>query len=439
MVGKTAFEQWFEGLAPLALDANSIKLGVSDDFFADWLNDNYADILANALKEAAGRELKFSFESGHAPRPRQEEAPQACAKAFANEGEPEEVEAKNELGIFGRSGRYTFKNFVMGEENRYACTAAMTAAQSPGLYNPLYIYGSTGLGKTHLLQAVSDYAIQRNPGAVVEYVTCEEFLNKYVESLKNKSHAEFRNRFRKVDMLLVDDVHHLGNKGALQEEFFNTFNTLHHANKQIIMTSDKQPSEIHGLEARLLSRFQSGVSTEITKPSYETRLAILRMKQEGHQVKLGEDILSFIASKVSSSVRHLEGALMRLVAYSSVSGGVKVDISTAEMLLRDLIDQESAARAVSIESIQRLVAERFNIQLSDLVGPKRPRNIAEPRMIAMYLSRKLTNHSLPEIGLAFGRNHATVIHGVNQIESACEKNDDMRRAVDGLRRQLQGC
>ncbi len=441
-ISKTSFEQWIACIVPLGVEGDTIRLGVNDEFFADWLKDNMGDVLSAAIAEAAGREMAFQLESGHTPKC---EEPACCedGSGYAEFGlsasSPSELPRSSAIAP-NCHARNTFKNFVVGEENRYAYTAALTAAQSPALYNPLYIYGSTGLGKTHLVQAVANHVLQGKPDAVIEYVTCEEFLNHYVESLKNKSHSEFRNRFRKVDMLLVDDVHHLGNKGALQEEFFNTFNTLYNSNKQIIMTSDKQPSEINGLESRLVSRFESGVTTQITQPSYETRLAILRLKQEEHLVKLGEDVLSLIATKVSSSVRHLEGALMRLAAYSSAMGGISIDSRTAEAILRDLIDKESASRIITIETIQRVVAERFNLHVHDIIGSKRPKNIAEPRMIAMYLSRKLTNHSLPEIGMAFGgRNHATVIHGVRQVEAECEADEQTKKTVATLRRQLQGC
>lgn len=432
---RTAYEQWFECIVPLSADEGSISLGVSDDFFAQWLTDNYGDVLSEALAEAAGRETPFSLETGHSPAPK--EGAQASEEDALDDGVGG-APCKAAGPARNCHGRYTFKNFVVGEENRYAYSAAMTAAQSPGVFNPLYIYGSTGMGKTHLIQAVANQALQNDPGATVEYVTCEEFLNSYVDSLKNKTHYEFRSRFRKVDLLLIDDVHQLGNKAALQEEFFNTFNTIYNLNKQIIMTSDKQPSEIKGLELRLVSRFESGVITQITQPSYETRLAILRLKQEDHLIKLGEETISFIAARVCSSVRHLEGALMRLAAYSSAMGGVSITVSTAERILGDLLDKEAESRKVSIESIQRTVSEHFGIHIHDIIGSKRPRNIAEPRMIAMYLSRKLTNHSLPEIGMAFGgRNHATVIHAVKQIEGACAEDEGVKRTVAAIKRQLQ--
>ncbi len=438
----TTFEQWFANIVPVRLDNDRIILGVSDDFFADWLRNNYEDILASAIQEAGGKAYTIDFESGHIAKapavncvmPVKEE-PRATPRYTETVQTPVPAQKRIHNGI---NPRHTFENFVVGEENRYAHAAAMTAAGTPGAYNPLYIYGGTGLGKTHLLQAVANETLNRNPNAQIEYVTCEEFLNCYVDSLQQRKHSEFRNRFRTADVLLVDDVHQLANKAQLQEEFFNTFNTLFHKNSQIILTSDKQPSEIAGLEKRLVTRFESGVAVEITAPSFETRLAILKMKQESHLVKFGDDILNFIASNVRSSIRILEGALIRLVAYSSVTRDRAVTLKTAEQLLKKLFEQENMTRKITVETIQKRVAEHFSIHVHDIIGKKRPKNIAEPRMIAMYLTRKMTDKSFPEIGLEFGgRNHATVIHAVKEIEDSMNTDPAFKQTVSALQRQIQ--
>ncbi|MFA6716945.1 MAG: chromosomal replication initiator protein DnaA, partial [Victivallaceae bacterium] len=300
-IHSTTYEQWFQNIVPLTLNGQALMLGVSDDFFADWLKDNFDDILTDSLKDINGADYSYCFKSGYQPEKKKE-----TPKPKARSGK--KVKPGNCLS------RHTFDNFVVGEENRYAYAAAHTAAESSGLYNPLYIYGGTGTGKTHLLQAVAHHALEHDPSTRVRYITCEEFLNNYVDSLRSKKHSEFRTFVRNIDILLVDDVHMLGNKTQLQEEFFNTFNSLYNQNKQIILTSDKQPSEIKGLEARLVSRFESGVTTEISLPGFETRLAILRMMQDEHLVKLNDEVLQFIATNIHSSIRRLQGALFRLVA-----------------------------------------------------------------------------------------------------------------------------
>lgn len=431
-----AFEQWFQCIIPVSIDDDEMALGVSDDFYAEWIQTNYGDVLNDAMEISAGKKLKISFKTGYEPQ-----LPKESPSALVNKNN-EKTQRQNQISRPAKTApncleRHTFENFVVGEENRYAYTAAFTVANSPGVYNPLYIYGSCGLGKTHLLQAVAHKTLQNKPGANVIYVTCEGFLNEYVDSLRNKTDSEFRRRFRSADVMMVDDVHQLAGKERLQEEFFNTFNALYNANKQIIMTSDKQPSEIHGLEERLVSRFESGVPAEIYSPSLETRLAILRMKQEEQLIKLDEEVLFFIASRICSNVRRLEGALCRLVAYSSAMPKIRITVKTAEDLLSRILEEESINRKVSIENILKTVSTHFNLHISDILGKKRPRNIAEPRMIAMYLCRKMTQHSLPEIGHAFGKNHVTILHAVNKISSDVEKNEGIRRVVSSLQRQIQ--
>lgn len=427
-IHSTTYEQWFQNIVPLALNEQALVLGVSDDFFADWLKDNFDDILTDSLKDINGADYSYSFQSGHVPE-KTHEAPKPKAKTKTRTNK--KVKPGNCLS------RHTFDNFVVGEENRYAYAAALTAAESSGLYNPLYIYGGTGTGKTHLLQAVAHHALEHDPGTRVRYITCEEFLNNYVDSLRNKKHCEFRTFVRNIDILLVDDVHMLGNKTQLQEEFFNTFNSLYNQNKQIILTSDKQPSEIKGLEARLVSRFESGVTTEISLPGFETRLAILRMMQEEHLVKLNDEVLQFIATNIHSSVRRLQGALFRLVAFASAMAVNNIGVEQAEHLLRKLLEEETAAQVVSIESIQRSVAEHFEIHVKDILGGKRPKNIAQPRMVAMYLCRKLTGFSYPEIGNAFDRNHATIMNAWKKVPELCRKDESLRRSVSLLERKFK--
>ncbi|MBO4304574.1 MAG: chromosomal replication initiator protein DnaA [Lentisphaeria bacterium] len=479
IVSEMTYRQFIEPIVPLSVEEDLFQLGVSDDFFAQWLADNYLDVIEESISKVLGKPMKVRFVPGYAPEKKEGPAPEEESageplpaqevssqipalrtsrrgkKGTQTETPPQEADTDTpeEEGSeeFRKSlddevcrirPEFTFDNFVVGEENRYAFSAAMTAAQNQGVYNPLYIYGSTGMGKTHLIQAVANYVREHNPHAVVRYVTCEAFLNAYLDSLRFKSkfhsHFEFRSYFREVDLLLIDDVHQLAGKEQLQEEFFNTFNTLHNSNSQIILTSDKRPSEIPGLEARLVSRFESGLTTQITAPTFETRLSILQHAQRVQAVKLSSDILQFVAERVSSSIRVLKAALLRLVAYSSITRK-EVSLSLAEELLGDQLDEEAENARVSIESIQKTVAEHFGIRVPDITGSKRPKNIAGPRMIAMYLSRQMTDHSLVEIGAAFGgRNHATVLHAVNQITENAEGDEEFRRTLSALKRKIKG-
>lgn len=422
------FNRWFRSIKAVSYEGEFV-LGVSDDFFADWLEEHYYNEISKALGQASGKkDIAFRFEVGHFPVEEEQ-------SGIHSEELPVESEIVPE--IRNCNSKFTFDTFVVGDGNNFAYSAAMAVGQAPGAsFNPLFIYGGTGLGKTHLIQAAAHAAVKRKKKFIAEYLTCEELLNFYIESLTNKKAGEFRRRFRSADMLLVDDVQFLANKKELQEEFFNTFNALYNDNKQIVLTSDRSPSEINGLESRLVSRFESGLTTDIQPPSMETRLAILRKKQEEQTIKLGDEILYFIANKITSNVRRLEGALVRLTAFSSMSGA-KMDIGVAERLLHPMIIQENAAK-VTIEMIQKKVAEYYDLRVNDLLGDKRPKNIAYPRMIAMYLSREMTGSSLPEIGEAFGgRTHATVINAVNKVRKERTKDKNIDNSVSFIKRQLQ--
>lgn len=441
-----AYGNFFRNIVPLEQNGDALLLGISDEFAAQWIMDNYSGILMEALEKAFGKKLQIEWEYGHQPQtePRGEDNASFAEPAAEPVPEPAAflsapVPAERKIAENCLPG-HTFDSFVVGEENRYAFTAAMTAAQTPGKWNPLYIYGGSGMGKTHLIQAVANDMVSRNPNTVVRYITCEEFLNEYVASLRSRTDFKFRDRFRNVDLLLVDDVHFLsGNKVQLQEEFFNTFNTLYNKGRQIILTSDKQPSEIPGLEKRLVSRFQSGVATQITSSTFETRLAILRQAQENISPEFSDQVLSFLASRITSNIRPLKSALLRLSVFSNAGEG-EITVQKAEQLLSDLLDREAEEKSfrISIEAIQKAVAAHFGIQIRDLTGVKRPKNIAEPRMIAMYLCRQMTDCSQQDIGAAFGgRTHATVIHAIRQVDTMCQKNESVKQTISVLRRQLQ--
>ena len=433
---ETAYKQWFKKLVPISIDEAQIVLGASDNFFASWVKNNFGDLLADALAFAGYAGIQVVFESGYCPE-------DAAPGDYPDESQPPPGVSSTDSDLINPElarliRKHSFENFVVGEENRYAYSAANAAAQNPGSINPLYIYGGPGMGKTHLLLAVAHDVLARNPKARVRYTSCEGFLNAFLESLRTKTMYEFREEFRNVDYLLVDDVHTLGNKTSLQEEFFNTFNTLYGLGKQIILTSDKQPSEIPGLESRLVSRFVSGVTTQITPSSFETRLAILKQEQQGLRLKLGDDVLTFIAERISSNIRPLKGALMSLSMYAAAMKQ-EIDLETAKRILSDQLEKEAESRTISIEEIQKAVAEEFGLQVYDLTGPKKPKNIADPRMIAMYLSRKLTTKPHQEIGRAFGgRSHGTVIHAVKQIEENSLKNEELKGVLNQLQRKLRG-
>ena len=422
------YNRWIRSIKPIEYDGSGeFILGVSDEFYADWLEEHYTDFIKDALKGAAGKSINFRFEIGHNPE----------AAELVNEINAETADEEKNIEIPNCNSKFNFDSFVIGDGNNFAYSAAKAVSQYPGVsFNPLFIYGGTGLGKTHLIQAAAHESVKLNSNMKIDYLTCEEFFNLYIESLQNNRLPAFRKRFRNVDMLLIDDVQFLANKTKMQEEFFNTFNALYNDSKQIVLTSDRSPSEIGGLESRLVSRFDNGLTTDVQPPGLETRMAILRKKQEEQTVKIDDDIMFFIASRITSNVRRLEGALIRLTAFGSMAG-TKITLDIAERLLHPIIIQEAITK-VTIDHIQKKVAEYYDLRVNDLTGKKRPKNIAYPRMIAMYLSRELTDSSLPEIGEAFGgRTHATVISAVNRIRKERAKDKKLDHSVSIIKRQLK--
>ncbi len=387
---KDTMAQWFDNIVIVDMHGSDIILGVSDEFFADWFTNNFGDILSKALNDIDGNSYTFSLRTGFEPVHVKEEPPAAKpepkAEVVGDEPVPLQVAIQQRTARTSRPAtihhgvvRHTFDNFVVGEENRYAFAAAEMVAHSPGSYNPLYIYGDTGIGKTHLIQAVRNEMLALNPDMRVRYASCEEILNDFVDSLhQREKYSKFRSSLRDIDALLVDDVHALANKEQLQEQFFNTFNDLYRQNKQIILTSDKQPCEIQGLEKRLISRFESGVTTEITPPGYEIRLAILRQTADEYMCsKIDPEVLDFLAVNISSSVRRLKGALLRVVCSASATGN-RITVPFAETVLHELLEDENSAKSVSFEEIQSKVAAHFGLRISDILSNRRPRNIAEP-------------------------------------------------------------
>jgi chromosomal replication initiator protein len=337
----------------------------------------------------------------------------------------------------GMNPRNTFDSFVVGTNNEYAAAACLAVSNAPGkTYNPLFIYGGVGLGKTHLMQAIGQAALGKKRTAKVVYITSESFTNDFIDAIQNSTLIKFRKRFRQADVLLIDDIQFLADKGRTQEEFFHTFNTLFDGHKQIVLSSDRPPNEISNLETRLVSRFEWGLTAELQPPDVETRVAILRKKAASMDVRLGNEILQFLANRIRTNVRRLEGALMRVGSYASLNEGILPSIEKVEHLLKDLL-QEEARRAITIDQIKDRVAEYYDVRLADMTSKRRPANIAFPRQIAMYLARELTKSSLSEIGEAFGgRDHGTVLHAHRLVKDRIRTDDKTKQVVSFLDQQL---
>ncbi len=427
------FDRWYGNLRPLAVENDTLVLAAPDRFFARCVGKNHSLPIVHALGELSSHIRSVEVRADDSTQT-------AHGDSSAATGLPlPDAPAQTERPALPNIHQPTFENFVRTEENRCSYMAARTAAEAPGVYNPLYIYGGSGVGKSHLLHAIENYLKRTSPETRVRYVACSDLLNEYYDLLVNKKDLrELRLSMRDVDVLLVDDVHNLANKNVLQEEVFGVFNALFSRHKQIVFTSDRQPCEIEGLQARLVTRFESGVTTELAVPEYEGRLAILRQMRNDQfsAVRLTDDILDFLASRISSSVRRLKGAFMRLTAFVSMSHKARLSIEEATRLLSAQIEQERKTRTFTIEEIQRLTAEHFALRLTDLLSDRRPKNIAQPRMVAMYLCRKYTTLSLTEIGDAFGKNHATILNAMKKVPEICGKDESMKLSLMHLERKL---
>ena len=420
------FARWIAVITPNRVTDNSLILNVGNNFYQSWLEENYLPLIKANVNVVCEQEMNVIFEvlAGHAP------IQPVAATETAPKNIPPKKNIKNTVGGSALNPKYVFASFVVGSSNNFAHASSLAVAQSPGkAYNPLFIYGGVGLGKTHLMQAIGHYALEQSQRRV-NYLSCEALMNDFIDALSAKRLKQFRDKYRGTDILLIDDIHFLSKTDKLQEEFFHTFNVLYNANKQIVMTSDRPAAEIAGLEQRLVSRFEWGLVTELTQPDFETRMAILRCKQKSMNIVLNEDILHFIASSIKSNIRRLEGALIRLVSYASLYNK-PVNIDLAEELLQASINQE-ARPPVSIAAIQKNTAAFFDMRLTDMTSAHRAQNIAMPRQIAMYLCRKMTHASLPEIGTAFGKTHATVLHAYRKIDRQIHCDKQLKQAVAKL-------
>jgi len=439
------FQMWFEPITCLGCSEDQMTLGVPNDFAAIWIHDNYLDLISQRLRLGAGRLVNVTLKSVSAPADAQGKSEAVGSNRLTTEATPKPRSNGNrrhhraderapQLGNL--NPRNTFENFVVGSNSQMAHAASLAVAQSPAqAYNPLFIYGDTGLGKTHLMHAIGHAVLRNNPEAKVAYLSTEKFTNEFIQALQENNLTRFRQRYRHVDVLLIDDIQFLAGKERIQEEFFHTFNDLFEQGRQIVLSSDRRASEIQKLEARLVSRFEWGLPADIQPPDYETRVAILRTKAASLKFELPAPVLQFIAQRISKNIRRLEGALIKVASYAALTHK-QIDLPTAEMLLQDVL-MEQAQNLLTIEVVQKRVADHFQIRHSDMTSKRRPANIAIPRQIAMFLTRQLTKHSLQEIGDAFGgRDHGTVIHACKSIENMMEQDSSTRGTIEYLRTQL---
>lgn len=426
------FTNWLHQIVEISQDAERLVLGVSNFFVRDWIVEHYGDLVRRAVASANGGPIELVFEVDAAHKPPPPPKPQASEE----EVQISEVEAGKRRTRF--SERFTFETFVVGPSNHLAAAAAMAVADQPGaIYNPLFIYGGTGLGKTHLLHAIGNRVLERDPDLQVVYTSAEQFLNEFLLQLRRGRMDEFRRKYREnVDILLVDDIQTLRKKEETQNEFFHTFNALHDAGKAIVLTSDIHPNELPNIEARLRTRFTSGLTADIYEPPFEVRMAIIKRKAELDGVVLPDDVAQFIASHISRSVREMEGALTRLVAHSTLTGR-PLTVPYAEEVLRDLLP---VRQALSIEQVQKVVAKFYGLTVEDLVGTKRLRPIARARAVAMYFCRKLlADASFPAIGQGFGgKHHTTVMSAVEKVGQERKANAAFARELEELERQING-
>ncbi|MDQ7828914.1 MAG: chromosomal replication initiator protein DnaA [Armatimonadota bacterium] len=423
-LGKPSFEVFVKTMRPLGVRGDTVTFAVPNRAAKDWIESRFLGLIQSELRRIAGRPVTVELTVSEGPPP----ALPSAAR------EPAPVRTIDGLAL---SPKYTFETFVVGSGNRFAHAAARAVAEAPGrAYNPLFIYGGVGLGKTHLLQAIGHHVVDHESLHRVAYVSSEKFTNELINSIRDDRMIEFRHKYRNVDVLLIDDIQFLAGKERTQEEFFHTFNTLHEATRQIIITSDKPPKEIPTLEERLRSRFEWGLIADIQPPDLETRIAILRKKAEVDGIHLPDEVAEFIAQRITTNIRELEGALVRVVAYATLTRSA-ITSTLAEEVLRELLPA-SRPSAVTIQAIQQAVADYFGIRLEEMRAKRRTKAVAFPRQVAMYLARELTDASLPRIGEAFGgRDHTTVMHACDRVKHALQQDPHLAASLKRLTERLQ--
>ncbi len=425
-ISKPSFETWLKPAKPLQLQNYTLFIEVPNDFAKDWLESRYYDLIKDSLEEVVNHEISLSFI-----------LPSSVDFVHADNlsGRTSAINRKNhdDFGSSYLNPRYTFDSFVVGNSNRFAHAAALAVAEAPAKsYNPLFIYGGVGLGKTHLMQAIGHFILDHSPTTKVVYVSSEKFTNELINSIRDDKTVMFRNKYRNMDILLIDDIQFLAGKERTQEEFFHTFNALYESNRQIIISSDRPPKEIPTLEDRLRSRFEWGLITDIQPPDLETRIAILRKKAKLENLQISNDVISYIANQIHSNIRELEGALIRVMAYSSLTNS-QITPELASEALKDILPSQKP-KPISIGLIQKIAAEYFNLRLEDFKTKKRTKAVAFPRQIAMYLCRELTDNSLPKIGDEFGgRDHTTVMHAHEKISNELKEDSVLQATVKELK------
>jgi chromosomal replication initiator protein len=427
-LSKPSFETWIKSTKPVSFSEDKIAIGVPNDFAKEWLETRYANLIKNTLQFVTQREIKVEFVIPN-------------AEEIVIEKQPVQRNPKQnnqeDLNQSLLNQKYTFESFVIGNGNRFAHAASLAVAEAPAkAYNPLFIYGGVGLGKTHLMHAIGHFVLQSNPHAKVMYLSSEKFTNELINSIRDDKTVDFRNKYRNIDVLLIDDIQFLAGKERTQEEFFHTFNALHEANKQLIISSDRPPKEIPTLEDRLRSRFEWGLIADIQAPDLETRIAILRKKAKHENLEVPNEVMHYIASNIDTNIRELEGALIRVVAYSSLINK-EISVPLAAEALKDILPS-SRPKQININLIQETVANYFKLKVEEFSAKKRTRNVAFPRQIAMYLSREMTDCSLPKIGEEFGgRDHTTVIHAHDKISTERQTDPRLNNIIKELVKRLE--
>jgi len=422
-----SYNSWFSQTRIIGLENNKIAISVPGVFCKDWLEKHYIDFIQDILYRYLNfkKEIKIEFITSNQ---NYNNHPKKNIKKISEK----KIAPKNNNG-YSLLSKYVFDEFVVGPSNQFAHAASQAVAKSPGkAYNPLFLHGGVGLGKTHLLQAIGNYIIGKNilDKPHVLYISSEKFTNELINSIRDDKTVAFRDKYRHVDVLLIDDIQFLAGKERTQEEFFHTFNTLYDENKQIVITSDRPPKDIPTLESRLISRFEWGLITDIAAPDFETRVAILRKKIEKDKIEVENDIIDFIANKIPANIRQLEGALIKLTAFSKLTKN-KVTIDSAQEILKDIIP--IGKKEISINLIQKITSEYYGIKLNNLLSKKRTKNIVLARQVAIYLSRELTDHSFPEIGSAFsGKDHTTIMHSFNKIKDNLKNDKGLKSSIDNL-------
>lgn len=425
-ITQVSFDTWVKKLCPIVIDNNNFILETYDAFAKSMVDNRYTALIESALKQVTNESYTVKV-----ILPNEYNSKESNKNINNTNVDPLDIESPI-------NSKYTFETFVVGKSNNFAHAASLAVAEAPGTaYNPLFLYGGVGLGKTHLMHSIAHYILSQRPNTKIVYASAEKFVNELVNSIRNEKNVEFRNKYRNIDVLLIDDIQFIAEKEGTQEEFFHTFNTLHESSRQIIISSDRPPKEIKPLEDRLRSRFEWGLIADIQPPDYETRLAILGKKAETENMIIPNDVMSFIAKSIDSNIRELEGALTRVSAYAKLTKQ-NITLDFASNTLKDFLSKETP-RIINADFIQQIVASYYNIKIEEIKSKKRTQEITYPRQIAMYLCRTLTDMSLPKIGEAFGgRDHTTILHGYEKINHDIKNNPNFKKIVEELQNKING-